>query len=124
MALLLPLYGCATITTPSGDVLFRGGPEFRNYAADVFRRQNATLISMFDVFESADDTDSAELDRAEQRMIESCAALNSAASARRDGKDLDLSALKRIADSIVACDAATLEAEQLVCRAQGSAPQD
>lgn len=124
MALLLPLCGCASITTPSGDVLLNGSPEFRNYAADVFRRQNATLISMFDVFEYADEADSAELDQAEQRMIESCAALNSAASARRDGKDLHLSALKRIADSIVACDTATLEAEQLVRRAQASAPQN
>ena len=123
MALLLLLCGCATITTPSGDTLLRGGPEFRDYAADVFRRQNATLTSLFDAFEYADDADAAELDLAEQSMIESCAALNSAASARRDGKELDISTLKRVADSIVACDTATLEAEQLIRRVQTSAPQ-
>ena len=123
MALLLLLGGCATIKTPSGDVLLRGGPEFRDYAADVFRRQNATLISLFDVIEYAGDADVTELDSAEQRMIESCAALNSAASARRDGKNLDVSTLKRVADSIVACDIATLEAEQLIRRVQTSRPQ-
>ena len=124
IALLLQLCGCATITTPSGDVLLRGGPEFRDYAAEVFRRQNATLTSMFDAFEYADDAEAAELDRAEQRMIESCAALNSAASARRDGRNLDVSTLKRVADSIVVCDTATLEAEQLIRRVQTSALQN
>ena len=122
-AAMLLLGSCATIRTPSGDLLRRNSPDFREYAGDVFRRHNAALVSLFDATEFASDEELPELDRAEQHMLERCADLNDAASANRDGKSLGISKLKRIASTVVACDNATLEAENLIRRVEASAPQ-
>ncbi len=123
VALPLLQSGCASITTPSGAVLSRSSPEFRDYASAVFRRQNAALVSIFDVYEDANDADIAELDRAEQAMIDSCAPLNRAASARRDGETLNINTLKRVAASVVDCDTATINTEQLIRRVQTTSGQ-
>ena len=65
------LGGCATtIETLEGERLRIDSPQFRDYALSVFKRNNSTLTTLFDVLEQVDDADAARLDQAELRMIE------------------------------------------------------
>ena len=111
----LILVGCAsTIETLDGKLLRIGSPEFRSYALDVFKRNNSTLTVLFDAIEQADDENALRLELAEESVVEACETLNSAAAARRDGKQLGAGILRTISSTIRPCDAATNEADRLI----------
>lgn len=113
--LSLIVSGCvSTVKTLDGEQLRVGSPQFRDHALAVFKRNNSTLTELFDVFEQANEEEAAKLDLAEQRMIEACEALNSAAAAQRDGNKLDARTLLTISSTIRPCDEATFEADQLI----------
>ena len=69
---------------------------------------------MFDAIDQAGDEDALRLEIAEEQMIEACETLNSAAAARRDGKQLGVGILRTISSTIRPCDEATSEADQLI----------
>ena len=109
------LSGCAsTIKTLDGTRLQVGSSQFRDHVFDVFKRHNNTLTVLFDMLEQVNDADALRLDRAEQRMIEACEKLNSAAAAQRDGKIPSAGVLLTISSTIRECDQATFEADQLI----------
>jgi len=113
--LVVLLGGCATtIETLEGERLRIDSPQFRDYALGVFKRNNSTLTTLFDVLEQVDDADAARLDQAELRMIEACETLNSAAAAQRDGKKLGVRILRTISSTVRPCDEATHETNQLI----------
>jgi len=106
---------CATtIETLDGERVRVDSSQFRDYALGVFKRNNNTLTVLFDVLEQVDDVDALRLDQAEQRMIEACETLNSAAAAQRDGKKLGVRMLRTISSTIRPCDEATHETDQLI----------
>lgn len=113
--LTLVLGGCATtVRTLDGEPIRVGSERFREHALAVFKRQNSTLTAIFDAFEQADDEEASRLDSAEQRMIEACESLNSAAASQRDGESLGVGVLLGISSTIRPCDEATFNADQLV----------
>lgn len=113
--LVVLLGGCATtIETLEGERLRIDSPQFRDYALGVFKRNNSTLTTLFDVLEQVDDADAARLDQAELRMIEACETLNSAAAAQRDGKKLGVRILRTISSTVRPCDEATQETNLLI----------
>lgn len=112
---VVALSGCAsTIKTLDGEHLLVGSSQFRDHVANVFKRHNSTLTVLFDVLEQVDAEDAVRLDIAEQRMIEACETLNSAAAAQRDGKVPSARILLTISSTISACDQATDDADQLI----------
>jgi len=114
LLMLIPI-GCAsTIETRDGERLKVGSQQFRDYALQVFKRNNSTLTGLFDVLEQADDEDALRLELAEERMIEACETLNSAAAATRDGKQLGAGILRTISSSIRSCDEATYDTDRLI----------
>ncbi len=104
----------STVERLDGKRLRVGSPEFRDYALDVFKRNNSTLTVLFDAIDQAGDEDALRLEIAEEQMIEACETLNSAAAARRDGKQLGVGILRTISSTIRPCDEATSEADQLI----------
>ena len=120
------LAACVPVVhTDDGRRLRATTAEFRDYAAAVFRRQNAATVAVADSIADSMDATAvddpaavAALERAEARMLDACDALNVLAVARRDGSGLSRSALLDVADSVAPCDAATRHVESLLERAR------
>ena len=109
------LSGCVTtVQTREGENLRVGSEPFREHAIAVFKRQNSALTALFDVFDLANEDEAERLDFAEQRMINECETLNSAAAKTRDGKTLGAQILLTISSTIRPCEDATFDAEQLI----------
>ncbi len=102
---------CATITVPGAD----GQPQrwrreaFREYARNVFQRQNELVSEVIALAEGGGDAGSVDLEAlyaAEARMNAACAALNSMASRVRSGERVRFDERLDVARSVPACDAA------------------
>ncbi len=117
-ALCLLLLACAPIVqTSDGRALRATSAAFRDYTSSVFRRHNAASIAIVDAFDAVGNDDRTivdELEEADDRMMRACEPLNTLAIARRDGKELDVSALRAVADAVPLCDHATTHAELLI----------
>lgn len=107
--------GCA-VTTADGERLAVGSDAFRAYVERVFREQNrvASEIAFALEAEGLAPQRAAELEAAEQALLEACAELNELAAARRDGRQLSTVAEARAARTGPECEQATASAERVL----------
>jgi hypothetical protein len=110
---LLALSSCAAVPTADGQRLRLTSDEFRAYVERVFRDQNRVADELAFALES-DAGEGGELAAAEQRLLESCAAVNELATARRDQQDLGMRRSASAARTVPECEEATRGAEALL----------
>ena len=111
------------IETLDGRHLRATSDEFRDYAATIFRQQNAASVA---VVEALDDislqsgthselaTHSTQLQLADEQMFAACAPLNSLAAARRDGSEISRSEQFALINAVLDCHGATIHAETII----------
>ena len=118
-ASFLSLLGCAAVSTDDGRRLALTSPEFRAYVEQVFREQNRVADELgFALEEPA--ARSAELERAETRLLEACAGVNELATARRDDQSLGVRRSLGAARSVPACERATESAAAALAAQQAN----
>jgi len=117
---LLALSGCTAVPTADGQRLRLTSAEFRAYVERVFRDQNRVADELAFALET-DAGEGGELAAAEQRLLESCAAVNELATARRDQQDLGMRRSVGAARTVPECEEATRAAEALLA-ASGRSP--
>lgn len=118
------MIGCVPVTQMADGRRIRAtSDEFREYAATVFRRQNAASVALMDVLDTVETTDPSlaqQILDADAALQSACADLNAAAIARRDDQKIDRSALRHLVETIPLCDVATANAEALLLAAATS----
>jgi hypothetical protein len=107
------LCGCAAVPTADGQRLPLASPEFRAYVEEVFREQNRVAGELAFALEAAAPP-AAELEAAEQALLDACAGVNELATARRDERRQSLRRRAAGARSVPACERATREAAKLL----------
>jgi len=110
VALLLILSGCAAVPTADGQRLSLRSAEFREYVERVFREQNRVADAVAFALDAPGEQD-AQLAAAEQELLAACAGVNELATARRDGRRLDMRDSLRAARSVPDCERATRAAD-------------
>ncbi len=107
------LQGC---TVPSPKRYWDKAVDFRDYAEQVFRRQNqinSEILMLLD--EDVDDSESyAKLIEAEQNLQEQCQLLNEYAVRERDGVEITLLFKQKVQASVDDCETAMQEADLLL----------
>lgn len=98
----LVLVGCAVLTA-DGERLALTSPEFRAYVERVFREQNRVADRFAFALEDERNVPG-NVAAAEQSMMDSCAALNELATARRDDRQLTLRQRSAAARSAPMCE--------------------
>jgi hypothetical protein len=123
LVIILPgimLAACSYIhtTTPTGVPQDMTQQEFADYVERVFRHHNTVYNSLITelALENPDynDTENAELHKAEKDMLTVCAPLNEVVSARAEGRQLDMASYMKLTSSVPACEAATERVEDLI----------
>ncbi len=123
LGLALVLTACSTVTThtPDGRKETRTVEEFRQYAEEVFRRQNeaasAVIFWLDELEDDSPDTYTA-LEASEARMLQACQALNQVAARRRDQQRVGLGRKRAVVRTIGACEVATQALELELRRVQ------
>jgi hypothetical protein len=102
---LLSILGCAAVPTADGERLRLASDEFRDYVERVFREQNRVADALAFALEAPGGERDA-LAAAEQRLLESCAAVNELATARRDQQRLGMRRNLNAARTIPECEEA------------------
>lgn len=115
LVLALLSAGCA-VTTAGGERLQVGSEAFRAYVERVFREQNrvATDLAFALEAEGLSAEREAELEAAEQGLLDACAELNELAAARRDNERLGTVAEARAARSAPDCERAAAAAARVL----------
>ena len=102
---LLGILGCAAVPTADGERLRLTSDEFREYVERVFREQNRVADALAFALEAPGAGRDA-LAAAEQRLLESCAAVNELATARRDEQSLGVRRNLSAARTVPQCEEA------------------
>ena len=96
--------------TADGQRLSLRSAEFREYVERVFREQNRVADAVAFALDAPGEQD-AQLAAAEQQLLAACAGVNELATARRDGRRLDMRDSLRAARSVPDCERATRAAD-------------
>ena len=110
------LPGCALspVDLPDGHRVAVTSDAFRDYAEQVFRRQNRALDELIGLQQSVDGD---EYFQPEQDIVEACSDLNRLAALRRDGRAAGIGLKRRLPRTVVACDKTVLRVERLLAPA-------
>lgn len=95
--------------------------EYREYAASVFRRQNAASVALIELLDAVEVDNSSlaqQISDADAALQRDCADLNAAAIARRDGQEVDHSVQRQLIATIPQCEVSTADAEALLAAAE------
>lgn len=105
-----------TVERPaSGDTEWMSEAEFRDYAEQVLRRQNAVQSELMYLLPKLEDTAPARYERlieAEERMLEACHPLVTHAVGRMRGAEIGFLDRLRLPSQTVACEQETIRVER------------
>jgi len=115
-ALMGMLPGCALspVDLPDGRRIAVTSDAFRDYAEQVFRRQNRALDELIELQQAVDGD---QYFQPEQDIVEACSDLNRLAALRRDGRAAGIGLKRRLPRTVVACDNTVSRVEQLLAPA-------
>ena len=119
---LFGLFACAPyIVTGDGERIRADSTDFRDYAERVFREHNNVTTLLAYAIDDLEVTDGIhdpreheQLLEADDQMMQACSTLDEMVIARRDNREISLTALKRTAELIPDCEAATRAAANLI----------
>lgn len=110
LSILIVTFIGSCVPVPRGpnplELQFMSTEGLREYAEEVFRDQNrlTTRLMMAPMHaDSISRKDRRRVDRAESRMNDACASLNEIASARAQGKEVDLELENRVREDVRGC---------------------
>jgi len=109
LAMLFLLSGCTTVLNGRYGEYGQTKAEFTQYVEKVFKLQNSMTSEMMAITDA-----NQALVQADQKMQELCAPLNEYAAREADKLTIDISLLRRVEKSAVACDNAAQKVQALL----------